>query len=61
MTHFGATAGSVVKSGHSAKECQNNFTMENQDQTHNSPTNIQPSEPIKYHTQYLQLGHPYVM
>ena len=35
------------KFGHSAKECQNNLTMANQDQTHNGPTNIQTIEQIK--------------
>ena len=35
---------------HSAKECHNNLTAANQDQTHNSPTKIQPIEPIRYPT-----------
>ena len=42
--------------GHSAKECQNNLTMANQDQRHNSPMNIQPIELIRYPPQYLKLG-----
>ena len=35
------------KFGHSAKECQNNITMANQDQTHNGPTNVQTIETIR--------------
>ena len=38
------------KFGHSAKEYENNLTTPNQDQTHNSPTNIQTIELIKYIT-----------
>ena len=47
------------KFGHSAKECQNNLTTANQDQMHNSSTNMQTIELIIYPTQYLQLGCPY--
>ena len=38
------------KFGNSLKECQNNLTMANQDQTHNGPTNIQTIQPIRYPT-----------
>ena len=36
--------------GHSGKECQNNLTTANQDQTHNGPTDLQKIEAIKYPT-----------
>ena len=36
------------KFSHLAEECQNYLTIANQDQTYNSPTNIQPIEPIRY-------------
>ena len=34
----------------SAEEYQDNLTMTNQDKTHNGPTNIQTTEPIRYPT-----------
>ena len=37
--------------GQLAKECQNNLTMANQDQTHYGPTSIQTIELIRYPTQ----------
>ena len=36
------------KFGHSAKECQNNLIMTNQDQSHNGPTNIQTTKLNRY-------------
>ena len=36
------------KFGHSAKDCQNNSTMANQDQTYKSQSHIQKAEPIRY-------------
>ena len=47
---FGGNCWKCGEFGHSAKECQNNLTTAHQDQTHNSPTNIQPIEPIIYPT-----------
>ena len=38
------------KFGHSAKECQSNSTMANQDQTYKGYTNSQIPEPIRYPT-----------
>ena len=39
-----------AKFGYSTKECQNNLTMANQDQTHNGPTNVQTVDSVRYPT-----------
>ena len=45
------------KFGHSAKECQSNLTIANQDQTYKGQIHINTTEPIRYPT-FISLVRP---